>query len=36
MQDNTVTMRDRDTTQQTRIPIERLVDELGKKIAHNG
>ena len=33
MQDNTVTLRDRDTTQQIRIPVERLVEELGGKIA---
>jgi glycyl-tRNA synthetase len=33
MQDNTVTLRDRDTTQQIRISIERLVDELSKRIA---
>ena len=28
MQDDTVTVRDRDTMQQERIPIDRLVDEL--------
>jgi glycyl-tRNA synthetase len=35
MQDNTVTLRDRDTTQQTRIPVERLVEELGGRILGN-
>jgi len=32
MQDNTVTVRDRDTMQQERIPIDRLVDELTRRI----
>ena len=32
MQDNTVTVRDRDTMQQDRIPVERLVDELERRI----
>ena len=32
MQDNTVTVRDRDTMQQERIPVERLVDELERRI----
>jgi len=32
MQDNTVTVRDRDTMQQDRISVERLVDELKRRI----
>jgi glycyl-tRNA synthetase len=32
MQDNTVTVRDRDSMQQERMPIDRLVDELKKRI----
>lgn len=32
MQDNTVTLRDRDTMQQERMPVDRLVDELRKRI----
>jgi glycyl-tRNA synthetase len=32
MQDDTVTLRDRDSMQQERIPIERLVDELKQRI----
>jgi len=32
MQDDTVTLRDRDSMQQERIPIERLVDELRRRI----
>jgi len=32
LQDGTVTLRDRDTMQQERIPIDRLVDELQKRI----
>jgi len=32
MGDHTVTVRDRDTTQQERIPIDRLVDELRRRI----
>ncbi len=32
LQDDTVTLRDRDTMQQERIPIERLVDELKRRI----
>jgi glycyl-tRNA synthetase len=32
MQDNTVTVRDRDSMQQERIPIERLPDELRRRI----
>jgi glycyl-tRNA synthetase len=32
MQDGTVTLRDRDTMQQERIPIDRLVEELERRI----
>lgn len=32
LQDNTVTLRDRDTMQQERIPVERLVEELKRRI----
>ena len=32
MQDNTVTLRDRDSMQQVRIPIERLPEELKRRI----
>ncbi len=32
MQDSTVTLRDRDTTEQVRMPIDRLVDEIRRRI----
>ena len=32
MRDNTVTLRDRDTMQQERLPVDRLVDELKRRI----
>ena len=32
MQDNTVTVRDRDSMQQERLPVERLVDVLRERI----
>ena len=32
MQDSTVTVRDRDSMQQERIPIDRLLDELKRRI----
>ena len=32
MQDQTVTLRDRDTTEQVRLPIDRLVDEIQRRI----
>ncbi len=32
MQDNTVTLRDRDTLEQVRIPVERLIPELTQRI----
>jgi glycyl-tRNA synthetase len=36
MKDNTVTLRDRDTMEQVRVPIERLVEELHKRIESPG
>ena len=32
MQDNTVTLRDRDTLEQVRIPVDRLMAELVSRI----
>ncbi|HEV3237868.1 MAG TPA: His/Gly/Thr/Pro-type tRNA ligase C-terminal domain-containing protein, partial [Gemmataceae bacterium] len=32
LQDDTVTLRERDSTQQTRIPIRSVADELRKKV----
>jgi len=32
MQDNTVTLRDRDTLEQVRLPIDRLIPELSQRI----
>ncbi|MDZ7378346.1 MAG: His/Gly/Thr/Pro-type tRNA ligase C-terminal domain-containing protein, partial [candidate division KSB1 bacterium] len=32
LKDNTVTLRDRDTMQQERISVERLVEELKRRI----
>src|SRR5437016_5209768 len=32
LQDNTVTIRDRDTTQQTRLPLPAVLDELRKRL----
>jgi glycyl-tRNA synthetase len=36
LEDNTVTIRDRDTMKQVRVPIDGLVDELGHRISGNG
>lgn len=35
LEDNTVTIRDRDTTQQRRVPIEKLVTELNKLLTNS-
>ena len=32
MEDDTVTIRDRDTMEQVRMPIDRLVDELRSRV----
>ena len=32
LQDNTVTLRDRDTTQQTRVPLAGVADELRRRL----
>ena len=32
MQDNTVTLRERDSTQQVRLPIDRLIPELSSRM----
>ena len=36
LEDNTVTLRDRDSTQQVRVPVPRLVAELTQRIAAGG
>ena len=33
MEDDTVTLRDRDSLEQVRVPIEGLADELGGRLA---
>ncbi len=31
-EDNTVTLRDRDTLEQVRLPMEEVVDEIGRRL----